>query len=68
MGAVQAVELLLALTAAAIQFTEQAQKISLLLKKAQDEERALTDADWKVLFNDDDLARLKLIAQIEKMK
>ena len=68
MGAVQAVELLLALTAAAIQFTEQAQKISLLLKKAQDEYRALTDADWKVLFNDDDLARLKLIAQIEKMK
>ncbi len=67
MDAVKAVELLLALTTAAIQFTEQAQKISLLLKKAQMEDRELSEEDWKELFSADDLARLKLITQIEKM-
>ena len=66
MTTIEAVGLLLSLTNAAIQFTEQAQKISLLLRKAQMENRELTEEDWSELFLADDLARLKLIAQIEK--
>jgi hypothetical protein len=67
MDAVKTLELLISLTTAAINFSEQAQKISMMLKKAQMENRPISDAEWAEAFSTDDLARLRLVAQLAKM-
>jgi hypothetical protein len=67
MDAVKAIDLLISLTSAAINFSEQAQKVSMILQKAQMENRPIADSDWAEVFSADDMARMRLVAQLAKM-
>lgn len=66
MTPVESLGLFITLLQAAVHFTEQAQKVSLLIKKAELEQRALSDAEWAELLADDDLARAIQVAQLAK--